>query len=203
MVLTLGGFENNPEMLADYLGLTDSRAIGTLYNTGDGIDMVLDVGADLWHMEAYEGASATSPAAWSRSLRGERGTTMFGSSFTQGGSIFIAGDGNRYLREDELTRHGHIKLGDAWMNARRPLRSFVICDETQFNAFTMPENAVTVQSASSIAELAALIDVDADTLVKTVENYNSYAKAGYDPLVRPQCREHGPPSPAAPTMPWS
>ncbi len=180
VVLTLGGFENNPEMLADYLGLTDSRAIGTLYNTGDGIDMVLDVGADLWHMEAYEGIGDFSGSVV-KVPEGERGTTMFGSSFTQGGSIFIAGDGNRYLREDELTRHGHIKLGDAWMNARRPLRSFVICDETQFNAFTMPENAVNVQSASSIADLAALIDVDADTLVKTVENYNSYAKAGYDP----------------------
>ncbi|MEG2097807.1 MAG: FAD-binding protein [Pseudoflavonifractor sp.] len=183
VALTCGGFENNTEMLADYLGITRSQPIGTLYNTGDGIRMALDVGADLWHMEAYEGIGdfAGSTVAVGE---GERGLNIFGSPFISGSSIFIAGDGNRYLREDELSRHGHIKMGDAWMNVRRPNTSFVVCDQSVFDAANaakpIPENA-NVQKAATIAELAALIKVPAETLEATVKSFNGYAKTGVDP----------------------
>ena len=53
VVLTCGGFENNPEMIKDYLGLSHCAPLGTLYNTGDGIHLVQEVGADLWHMNSY------------------------------------------------------------------------------------------------------------------------------------------------------
>ena len=34
-----GGFENDTQMVQDYLGLIDYAVIGGLYNTGDGIKM--------------------------------------------------------------------------------------------------------------------------------------------------------------------
>lgn len=55
VVMTMGGFENNKQMVEDFLGLTKSTPAGTLFNTGDGVKMAMGVGADLWHMEAYEG----------------------------------------------------------------------------------------------------------------------------------------------------
>ena len=184
VVLACGGFENNREMLNDYLGITKSNPVGSTYNTGDGITMALEVGADLWHMEAYEGISALagSTITTPEGTRANLGNT---APFTTGPSILVAGDGNRFIREDESTRHGHIDLGDAWMNVRRPLSSYVICDKSVYEAAQatgkFPADAVCVKNAATVEELAKLINVDASALIATVERYNGYAKAGYDP----------------------
>ena len=184
VVMACGGFENNEEMVANYLGLTDFGVIGGLYNTGDGVRMAQEVGADLWHMEAYEGignVAGTSIAVPDDQHASIYSTYLMGS----GASIVVAGDGNRYFDEGESPRHGHVQLGDAWVNIRRPLRSYVICDEAVYTksmgAGFIPEYALNIQHASSIAELAALIDVDADALTATVERFNGYAANGYDP----------------------
>ena len=57
VVLTCGGFENNQEMIRNYLpGLPYCYTSGTPYNEGDGIRMAMAAGADLWHMNNYAGA---------------------------------------------------------------------------------------------------------------------------------------------------
>lgn len=38
VVMTMGGFENNKQMVEDFLGLTKSTPAGTLFNTGDGCE---------------------------------------------------------------------------------------------------------------------------------------------------------------------
>ncbi len=50
VVLACGGFEFNERMKLNYLKAYPSYFTGTELNTGDGIKMALDVGADLWHM---------------------------------------------------------------------------------------------------------------------------------------------------------
>ena len=56
VVLTCGGFENNPAMARNYLdGLPHIFPLGTPYNTGDGVRMGLEVGAELWHMANVSG----------------------------------------------------------------------------------------------------------------------------------------------------
>ena len=58
VVLTCGGFENNQEMIRNYLpGVPYCYTSGTPYNEGDGITMAMSVGADLWHMNNYAGPS--------------------------------------------------------------------------------------------------------------------------------------------------
>ena len=58
VVLTCGGFENNRQMIRDYLpGIPYCCTSGTPYNDGDGITMAMSVGADLWHMNNYAGPS--------------------------------------------------------------------------------------------------------------------------------------------------
>lgn len=57
VILTSGGFENNKEMLKNFLPYSWELPIyplGTPYNTGDGIVMALEVGAKLWHMVGTE-----------------------------------------------------------------------------------------------------------------------------------------------------
>ncbi|MDR7420782.1 MAG: FAD-binding protein [Armatimonadota bacterium] len=58
VIMALGGFEANRAMLATYVeeAPVPIAVSGTPYNTGDGIRMALDVGADLWHMNGVEWA---------------------------------------------------------------------------------------------------------------------------------------------------
>ena len=56
VILTCGGFQNNPAMLRNYLtDLPCCHPLGTPYNTGDGIRMAMAAGADLWHMNNLAG----------------------------------------------------------------------------------------------------------------------------------------------------
>jgi succinate dehydrogenase/fumarate reductase flavoprotein subunit len=52
VILTTGGFEYNEEMKREYLAGYPIHAYGHRGNTGDGIKLAQDVGADLWHMKA-------------------------------------------------------------------------------------------------------------------------------------------------------
>jgi hypothetical protein len=58
VVLTCGGYENNPEIKANFMPETPKDQLltfyGTPYNTGDGIYMSEQVGAKLWHMNKKE-----------------------------------------------------------------------------------------------------------------------------------------------------
>ena len=57
-MLTCGGFENNQQMIRDYLPYVPyCYTSGSPYNEGDGITMAMSVGADLWHMNNYAGPS--------------------------------------------------------------------------------------------------------------------------------------------------
>ena len=49
VILTTGGFENSAQKMNDFLQEPYLTSIGTVYNKGDGIDMAMEVGADLWH----------------------------------------------------------------------------------------------------------------------------------------------------------
>lgn len=52
VVMASGGFEFNERMKLDYLRLNPTHFYGNPENTGDGVAMALDVGADLWHMNS-------------------------------------------------------------------------------------------------------------------------------------------------------
>ncbi|MBI2954587.1 MAG: FAD-binding protein [Chloroflexi bacterium] len=50
VIMTLGGFEFDESMKLNYLRVFPTYFYGTTANTGDGHRMVMDMGADLWHM---------------------------------------------------------------------------------------------------------------------------------------------------------
>lgn len=51
VIMTCGGFEFNEELKNKYLKIYPFKFEGWRFNTGDGIKMVQDVGANLWHMD--------------------------------------------------------------------------------------------------------------------------------------------------------
>jgi succinate dehydrogenase/fumarate reductase flavoprotein subunit len=101
VVLATGGFENNKEMVRDYLGLSDTPIWGSPSAEGDGIRMAMQVGADLWHMSnmmAIDGLDAPEFGAGFATL-GLPGEKPF---------IFVSPDGSRFVDECVEVRHGHV-----------------------------------------------------------------------------------------------
>lgn len=60
VVLACGGFEFDPWLTRNYLRTDPVRFYGNPGNTGDGVRMALDVGADLWHMNQMVGRAVGS-----------------------------------------------------------------------------------------------------------------------------------------------
>jgi len=56
VILACGGFEANPEMQRQYWQLNPVLSAAFRGNTGDGIRMATDVGAELWHMWHFHGS---------------------------------------------------------------------------------------------------------------------------------------------------
>ena len=206
VILTCGGYENNPQMIRDFNGVEEITQFGTPYNTGDGIKMALKVGADLWHMSAQSGmwAAFRVPGA-------DYGLITFPVVAREagkpvGGYIFVDQDGKRYYDESaplEHSLHGYMHLNSVWRPTPVPVPAFMIMDDTARKAgspFNLnrvmgwatirnlqisKDNSDEVakgwlQKADTIAELAGKINVAPENLQKTVDKWNEACGKGVD-----------------------
>lgn len=182
-----GGFECNKEMVQHYLNVINYAARGGQFNTGDGIKMAQAVGADLWHMDCYEGlfglGSVTYPVE--EGIPCDMIATLAQNAVNTGAAILVGTDGDRFVNESETVRHGHLYENGIWENPTFPEKVWYIIDETQKGeieaAGAMPEEQLAKLTAyDSIDALAEGIGVDKDRLTKTIKNYNSFANNGED-----------------------
>ncbi len=187
VVLTCGGFENNPQMVEDYLGLTKSAPAGTTFNTGDGVKMAMGVGADLWHMEAFEG-NCFALGGISFVVEPGQHAKTFNDLRNLSGSIIVVGNGGeRYLREDVYNRHGHVPSNGDWISPKRPRNTYMVWDAAQNKAITEEYHGIPagwedqVVSANSIAELETALGIPTGKLQQTIADFNKMADDGYDP----------------------
>lgn len=182
-----GGFERNKEMVQHYLNVINYAPRGGQFNTGDGIKMAQAVGADLWHMDCYEGlfglGSVTYPVE--EGIPCDMIATLAQNAVNTGAAILVGTDGDRFVNESETVRHGHLYENGIWENPTFPEKVWYIIDETQKGeieaAGAMPEEQLAKLTAyDSIDALAEGIGVDKDRLTKTIKNYNSFANNGED-----------------------
>lgn len=182
-----GGFECNKEMVQHYLNVINYALRGGQFNTGDGIKMAQAVGADLWHMDCYEGlfglGSVTYPVE--EGIPCDMIATLAQNAVNTGAAILVGTDGDRFVNESETVRHGHLYENGIWENPTFPEKVWYIIDETQKGeieaAGAMPEEQLAKLTAyDSIGALAEGIGVDKDRLTKTIKNYNSFANNGED-----------------------
>ncbi|WP_420431665.1 FAD-dependent oxidoreductase [Candidatus Poriferisocius sp.] len=201
VVLATGGFENNPEMVRDYLQLPGSPVWGSPAGTGDGIKMAQKAGADLWHMDNMMAALGFAAEGFEAGMY-----VMFIFSM---GFICVGNDGRRSHNEMPPQGHGHGLIdGDYELFQRRPLH--VIFDETtrQAGPISPPREILPVgwnllmegyewsadnsaeiekgwiQKADTLADLAEIMGIDADGLEASVASWNDACAAGHDPLGR-------------------
>jgi succinate dehydrogenase/fumarate reductase flavoprotein subunit len=132
VLLTCGGFENNQEMIRNYLpGLPYCYTSGSPYNEGDGITMAQTVGADLWHMNNYAGPSMA--------LKVPEYKTTFSmaalhfSHEQKGGMIVVGPDAGRFTDEKLKTMHGKIKRNGRWGPMPVPCPMHMVFDHALFS----------------------------------------------------------------------
>ena len=176
VVLCCGGYENNPRMLEDYNDVHDSPSLGhCVYNTGDGIIMALEVGARLWHMANIVGPNI--------GYRFDTDAMTFGASAGKG--MQIGGDGTIYTAFGR-SGHGKMYFYGNYKQWHFPQRSFAIFDKDSVHAATIHNSFSDgnnweiehgyFESADTIEELAAKINVPADTLAASVATWNETAE---------------------------
>lgn len=182
VVLACGGFENNKEMQQDFTQRLFWPPTGNAhYNTGDGIRMAMDVGADLWHMsnivtniEFYDEANQCATFIFQGTSRG----------------IIVGPDATRFAAEDATRRHGKFSMGGTWINSPLPDYMYSIFDENGRNQgrlhFTWSEDSQEeiekgwIVQADTIQELAEKVSLDAETLQKSIDKWNRFVDEGED-----------------------
>ena len=190
VVLCTGGFENNQEMIRDYLGMPCGYPKGSPYNTGDGIRMAMAIGADLWHMDNQAGPDFN--------FRIPGKDWAFGYNFSPPGNgwIWIAKDATRFTNEAYFTKHGKIPFHGIYIHVPTPVPVHLVFDETMRKSGPLyppdyffcwwsqiekykwsPDNSSEIEKgwiikADSLKELATKIGKNPDTLEKTVATWN-------------------------------
>jgi succinate dehydrogenase/fumarate reductase flavoprotein subunit len=204
VVLTCGGFENNQQMIRDYLpGIPYCYTSGSPYNEGDGIAMAMSVGADLWHMNNYAGPSMALKVPEFRTTFSMQ--ALHFSKEMPGGMIVVGPDACRFADEKFKTRHGKVPKNGRWLPLSPPCPMFMILDDTLFRAGPLydktPSHGWTqiierydwssdnraelakgwIKTAPSLAALACAVGLDPVRLVESVGRWNHHCAEEHDP----------------------
>ena len=210
VVLACGGFEADYEMQRQYWQYAPAITASFRGNTGDGIRMALDVGADLWHMWHYHGSYGFKhpDPDYPFSIRVKRlpdWTPEIREPDVEMAWILVDKTGQRFMNEYSpyLQDTGHRPLDnydttqldfpyvpchmivDEVGRKMYPLGSTIFNDTAIEPYFWSQDNMKEVQNgilrkADSIAELAGLIGCDADALETSVARWNAACAARED-----------------------
>ncbi|KAF9343685.1 hypothetical protein BGX26_005353 [Mortierella sp. AD094] len=184
VIICSGGFEYNAEMREKYQQQPTGWSMGSKENTGDGIRAGEMAGAALGLMEdSWLGPAIPFP----------EGTYFCLAERTLPGGIFVNKHGKRSVNEAapyceavhvmyEKDRDKKGSTIPAWMIVDQRYRNSYVF---QLLAPRMPlpklwYDSGVARKASTLAELAAQIEVPADALEETVARLNSQARAGKD-----------------------
>lgn len=197
VVLAAGGFENNPEMARTYLGLHHTTPWGSPANTGDGIRMAQQLGADLRHMHNH------MPVVGIEIPGRETGELVYPSGL---GHIHVRPDGRRFIDETVALRHGKSTVGGTlelfphyamWTIFDEDCRlAGPLCPPTkQYAAGWLKQvdryawsddNSAEIEKGwiargETLGELAEQLGIDAHGLEDEVARYNRFCEQGEDP----------------------
>ena len=203
VILTCGGFENNQEMIRNYLpGLPYCYTSGSPYNEGDGITMAQAVGADLWHMNNFAGPSMALKVPEYRTTFSM--TALHFAKEPPGGMIVVGPDGKRFANEKYKTSHGKVPLSGRWTPLPAPCPMFMICDHALFSAGPLYDKEPShgwnqivdrydwsadntaelgkgwIKRGETLTALAQTLGLSPQTLAETVARWNTCCTARAD-----------------------
>ena len=176
VIACAGGFQANPEMRARYLaGNTDLMKVrGSRHDTGEVLRLLLDLGArgaGHWQSGHMSPVDANAPDFETPQHADGRGNTQSRYDYPFG--ISVNALGLRFFDEGEA-QHSftYAKTGRAVL-AQPGAIAYQIYDQSGLKCLRYPHHQATFVEASSIAELAAKIGVEAAVLTHTVAEFNA------------------------------
>ncbi len=179
VVLACGGFEANPEWRARYLGpgWELARVRGTRHNTGDGIGMALEAGA-----QPYGHWSSCHAVAWDLNAPpfGDRkvGDLFQKHSYPLGLIVNLRGE--RFVDEGaDFRNYTYARYGREIL--RQPERAaFQIFDQKVVGLLREEYRIreVTKAEADTLGELARKLEIDPAGLERTVTAFNAAVQPG-------------------------
>jgi len=187
VVLATGGFEYDPDLVRDFLRGPLTTPVGAPSNAGDGLRMVMRIGAQLGNMrEAWWSPIVSFPG---RRRDGGRNALLSARERALPGSIMVNRHGHRFANEAA----NYNALGGAFHRLDESrldylnVPAYMIFDQStvdRYGAFgTVPggEMPQWVTRAETLAGLAEAFGLPAAELRATVERFNDNARAGVDP----------------------
>ena len=134
VIMTCGGFEFNEELKNEYLKCYPFKFEGWRFNTGDGIKMVEDVGAKLWHMDMV----ISMYSMWTRDPENDFSILYFMPGFSY---FNVNRLGKRYVNENSMGSphngwHTLLHFDDSIDDYDR-IPSWCIFDQSCFDAGKM------------------------------------------------------------------
>lgn len=185
VVLASGGFEANPEMRVRYFGpgWEHCRVRGTRHNTGDGIRMALDIGA-----QPFGGWSTCHAVQWDISAPpfGDRVILDNFQKHSYPIGIVVNMKGERFLDEGaDYRNHTYAKYGREVM--KQPGRAAVQIFDAKTIDMVRDEyriRQVTKVQSDTIEGLAEKLEINPEALAKTVREFNAACQGGqYNPSI--------------------
>jgi len=196
VVLTCGGFASNRDMHRNFIGGVDFHAFGPPgRNTGDGVSMAMEAGADLWHMYALAGPFGYKFPEYE---------AAFAHLMPSAGYIYVDRDAERFINEAEIEYHACALTALAFdpLRGRYPrIPAYVIFDEIARQAGPIAfsgagwnrrfpwsaDNTAEIErgwikKADDLESLARLLDLAPGKLAATVAHYNGACDLGHDGL---------------------
>jgi len=195
VVLAAGGFQANPEWRARYLGpgWELAKVRGTRFNTGDVIQMALDIGA------APTGNwSGCHAVAWERNAP-EFGDLAVGDQFQKHSypwGIYLNAEGKRFIDEGaDFRNYTYAKYGRVILSQPRQFAWQIF--DAKVKAQLRDEyniKQVTKRVANTLEELVKhLDDVDAEAALREIRAYNAAVRTDipFNPNVKDGRRTEG------------
>jgi succinate dehydrogenase/fumarate reductase flavoprotein subunit len=210
VILACGGFEADSEMQAQFWQGKPVLSAAVSSNTGDGIRMTQELGADLWHMWHYHGSYGFRhpDPAYPYGIRTKRLPDWLPGEGPRGDVVMtwivVDRDGRRFMNEyppylqdtgarplepydADRQRYGKIPcwlITDEAGRKRYPLGRPTYNDPTVSFDWSADNTAEIelgiVRHAATVAELARLIDIDAGVLADTIARWNQACARAHD-----------------------
>ena len=210
VVLACGGFEADPKMQMQYWQLKPVLSAVSRGNTGDGIRMALEMGADLWHMWHFHGSYGFRHPDPSYPL-GIRMKRL--PDWTPGSQapdvrmswILLSKQGRRFMNEYEPyvqdTGHRPLDFFDPVTQSFPYIPAYALVDEDGRQMYPLgkmvfndrdakrydwsDDNLKEVEQgilkrAGSLRELAETMQVNAEVLAESLDRWNEACAAGHD-----------------------
>lgn len=175
VVLACGGFEANTEWRARYLGpgWDLAKVRGSRFNTGDGLSMALDIGAQPFGH--WSGCHATSWERYAADFGNAVDTPQYQRhSYTFG--IVVNTEGKRFLDEGaDFRNYTYAKYGELVLKQPGQV-AWQIYDGKMLHLLTdeYRTRQVTKIKSETIEGLISQMDeVNQENLLKTIKEYNS------------------------------